>query len=188
KNDFEITILFHGKSGPICDYYKKENIPYTVIPYPRLLPVIKKIRQFQPDTIHLFGLKTNVLWRPLLSLFGYRRLIGHIAGLSNTGEHPGWFRLWIDRITAHWLLIYLANSQKVADQLAAFGFPKNKLRVIHNGVPVKDRLASKSPHEPAIILTAGNLRAVKGQSYLIDAFKRLKERPVPFQAWIVGTG
>ena len=188
KDTFELAVLFHCPRGAICDYYRRENIPYMVTPFPRLGAALGVIRQFKPDIVHIFGLKTNVLWRPILSAMGYHHLIGHIAGLTNEGEKPSWLRVKIDLWTSRFLKVYLANSQRVADQLAQYGFQPGKLRVIHNGVIVPATLPVTSPHTPPVILSVGNLRPVKGQRYLIDALKQLHDRGIAFKAWIVGVG
>ena len=64
-----------------------------------------------------------------------------------------------------------------------------KVEVIHCGI---DRgvftQAERSPGGPLRIVAVGTLHEVKGQRYLIDACRLLKERGVPFSCRIIGDG
>jgi glycosyltransferase involved in cell wall biosynthesis len=188
KETFDISVLFHCPPGRICEYYEKVKIPFKVVPYSNILSALRVVRNIRPDVIHIYGLKTNVLWRPLLYSLGYRNLIGHIAGLTNEGENPSWLRVHLDLWTHRYLKIYLSNSAWVAERLASYGFDQSRLRVIHNGVTLTNDLPPKHPHDPPRIISVGNLRPVKGQRYLLDALKQLRDKNIKFQSWFIGTG
>jgi glycosyltransferase involved in cell wall biosynthesis len=188
SSSFDFAVLFHGHSGSMSERYTRIGIPFWTVPFPRLLPAVAKIKKFQPDIVHIFGLKTNILWRPLLYFLGYRNLIGHIAGLTNVGEGPSWLRIRVDLWTQRFLKIYLTNSQIVADRLVAYGFPREKLRTIHNGVEIPDALAPKQTRDTPVIISVGNLRPVKGQRFFIETLKRLLDKKLPFKALLVGDG
>jgi colanic acid/amylovoran biosynthesis glycosyltransferase len=188
KADFDFAVLFHAQSGRICDAYLDAGIPYWVVKFPRILPALRHIRQFRPDVIHIFGMKTNLLWRPILFSLGYRNLIGHIAGLTNVGTEPGWLRIKLDLWTHYLLKVYVSNSRCVAERLIAFGFRPDKVIVIHNGIEIPASKPSHPGQQPPSILSVGNLRKVKGQRFLIEALTALRDRQFDFAASIVGTG
>jgi len=188
-NEFETGVLFHCTAGPVCEDYRKAGIPFWTVSFPRVLQALKIIRQFKPDIIQIYGLRTNVLWRPLLRLLGYRRLIGVNQGLTNQGEKPSRGRLVLDRMTHGWLQNYVVNSQQIAATLTEEGFDPTKLLMIYNGIPLNGFLKkSGTQNHPPVIVCVGNLRQVKGHTYLLDTFKILRARKVSFEAWIVGDG
>ena len=73
-------------------------------------------------------------------------------------------------------------SQEIANDLKSTGIPENKLTVISSGIYLKDfenknqeEIAKiKEQYSKPIIISVGNLRKNKGQTYLIEAFKKLK--------------
>jgi glycosyltransferase involved in cell wall biosynthesis len=187
NDTFDLFVLFHCPPGLICDSYKQAGISFEVAPFPWPNQILRRVREFRPDVIHIFGLKTNVLWRPILYSLGYRHLIGHIAGLTNIGENPSWLRLKADLWT-HWFLsTYLSNSENVKRRLLTYGFSPSILRVIHNGVELPNIYTHPSNQIP-IILSVGNLRPVKGHRYLLDALKIMRDQNLSFESHIVGIG
>jgi glycosyltransferase involved in cell wall biosynthesis len=76
----------------------------------------------------------------------------------------------------------IANSQGLGDDiLGALAYPKRKLHVIHNPVPVSDipRLVQEPVNEPPfdqdtpIVINVGRLVAQKNQALLLRAFQRV---------------
>jgi glycosyltransferase involved in cell wall biosynthesis len=70
---------------------------------------------------------------------------------------------------------------------------RNRLNVIHCGVDTKvfspsDRAHRKCDTDPLRILSVGTLHEVKGQTFLIEACRRLAERGVDFECHLVGDG
>jgi glycosyltransferase involved in cell wall biosynthesis len=71
-------------------------------------------------------------------------------------------------------------------------FPKNKIETIYNGIKPKTitnlKKMSDSNKQKLIIGSIGTLTKLKGQRYLIEAFKNLKSSNIDFQLEIVGSG
>ncbi|OGR89186.1 MAG: hypothetical protein A2992_10025 [Elusimicrobia bacterium RIFCSPLOWO2_01_FULL_59_12] len=188
KSKFDIAVLFHSRPGAMLDYYRQEGIPFWNVRFPWFWPALRHIHQFRPDLVHIFGPEVNVLWRPLLRFLGHRRLVGHTAGLSNFGEKPTWLRISLDRLTYKLLTVYVANSSRVAEQLVSYGFDKDKLRVVRNGIVIPETLPASGAHQPPVVISVGNLRPVKGHRFLLDALRLLSERGIAFEARIIGEG
>jgi glycosyltransferase involved in cell wall biosynthesis len=91
----------------------------------------------------------------------------------------------------------IAVSQDIADKVAGFGIPPEKVRVVYNGVD--SNLFRPGPMEEArqklgleqgvtTLLYIGNLFPMKGVDVLIDACEQLKKRETAFKCYIVGSG
>jgi glycosyltransferase involved in cell wall biosynthesis len=187
--EFEIQILIHGPSGPIIEEYRRESIPVVQAPFPLPVNAWKTIRRFKPDVVQIFGLRTNLLWRPLLYAMGYRRIIGFIGGLSNTSATPHPLRIALDRLTHRLLATYVANARFLTSQLIDKGFDPQKLRTIFDGIPVSapPPQASQRNATPTLVCVA-NLRPIKGHLDLIKALYRLDQKGISFQVWLIGKG
>ncbi|MBI5050448.1 MAG: glycosyltransferase [Nitrospirae bacterium] len=195
KGAFDVRVLFDCIKGPIMSYYHKEGI--EIFESTGILKDIRFILAFKPDIIHLYGLRTNLKWRPILMLLGFRNVIGAMMGLTNT-EKIGFWRIKLDVWTSCLLKKYVTNSRKVADYLKDRGFPEEKLEIIYNGIEtgkfralqetekeqIKKRLGI--PPDSVVISCVGNLRIVKGHGFLIDALSILKR--LNFSALMIGDG
>jgi glycosyltransferase involved in cell wall biosynthesis len=188
KHEYDFGILFFSRAGGIIDRYRSEGIPNWQVRFPAVAQALSTISKFKPDVVHMYGLEVNILFRPLLYALGYRRLIGYIGGLSNTEERPPMIRILSDRMTYRLLERYVVNSAVVADQMARFGFVRNRLHVLHNGIDVPATAVERQEKATPVIVSVGNLRQVKGHPFLISALHRLAQQHVPFQARIVGDG
>jgi glycosyltransferase involved in cell wall biosynthesis len=189
RKKYDLGVLFHSSPGPLMDNYRQAGIPYWGGPFPHLRLALRVVKEFNPDIVQIYGIKNNVLWRPLLFLRGYRQLIGVTQGLTTQGDKPGRTRILLDRLTHRLLQHYIVDSQRVADTLVKRGFETSKLKVIYNGIPLPVLSPTqKRQNDPPVIVCVGNLRPVKGHTYLLLALKILLDHGIRFQAWIVGDG
>jgi glycosyltransferase involved in cell wall biosynthesis len=133
------------------------------------------------------------------------RLIGRTAGVpviitsERTMGQEGNFRRWLNRSTARWANSIVCVSQSVADfAIGKIGLPAKKIVVIPNGIeldqfenlPIQSeaRVKYQLPEGALIIGAIGRPRAVKGYSYLIDAFARLAQGHPSAHLLFVGDG
>ena len=87
-------------------------------------------------------------------------------------------------------------SQEIAGDLESIGVSENKLAVISSGIYLKDFENKnqeeiqkiKEQHSKPIIISVGNLRKSKGQIYLIEAFKNLKNNFNSVTLLLIGDG
>ncbi|MBU2082307.1 glycosyltransferase family 4 protein [Patescibacteria group bacterium] len=87
-------------------------------------------------------------------------------------------------------------SQEIAGDLKSIGVPENKLAVISSGIYLKDFENKnqeeiqkiKEQYSKPIIISVGNLRKSKGQIYLIEAFKKLKNNFNSATLLLIGDG
>lgn len=192
---FDVRVLFDCEEGPIMLYYRNEGI--EAFKSEGILKNSRFILNFKPDVVHLYGLRVNLKWRPVLMVMGFKNVIGAMMGLTNT-EKVGFWRVRLDVWTSCFLKKYITNSMNVADYLKVRGFPADKLEVIYNGIEV-DKYKSLSvegredfkkhlgiPPDRVVISCVANLRIVKGHVFLIDALSALRE--LDFSALMIGEG
>jgi glycosyltransferase involved in cell wall biosynthesis len=77
-----------------------------------------------------------------------------------------------------------ADKHKIME----FGVREDRIRVIHNGIDSALFTPGQKKSEPPQVLWIGRMVKGKGLEYLIEAFKILKEKGVPFKAVLVGKG
>jgi glycosyltransferase involved in cell wall biosynthesis len=142
------------------------------------------------DVVHTHDRRTGLLVRPLARAAGAAsvhtlhgvpdELFGRV-GRQAPVEDPTASRarlLWLEHglLRAEALLSLFGTvvvpSQALADYAAAAGFPRSRLRVIPNGVPVRRREAAPA-HSPLVIGTAALLQRRKGIDVLLRASARL---------------
>jgi glycosyltransferase involved in cell wall biosynthesis len=91
----------------------------------------------------------------------------------------------------------IAVSRQLAGEVMALGIDPAKVSVVYNGIDrslffpadsdaARERLGVGS--EEPLILSVGNLAAVKGPDILIEACDRLARRGVRFGCWLIGQG
>ncbi|MDO8676900.1 MAG: glycosyltransferase family 4 protein [Candidatus Azambacteria bacterium] len=87
-------------------------------------------------------------------------------------------------------------SEEIAGDLKSIGIPENKLAVISSGIYLSEfkkadsnKIADlRSKYSKPIIVSIGVLRPAKGFKYLVDAFKKIKEKFNNATLIIIGDG
>jgi glycosyltransferase involved in cell wall biosynthesis len=158
---------------------QRSRVPWRLTAASAALSAV--LRQFQPDIVHAHMMTGAVLGKMFRPWFKYRMV---------TTAHNEFPRSVIlmrvgDRV--------IATSAASASALVRRGIPKDKIRVVHNGVldtPRLDQLSSESAlslQQPAIVTVAG-LYWRKGIADLIEAFDAVSRRNLNAHMYIVGDG
>jgi glycosyltransferase involved in cell wall biosynthesis len=134
----------------------------------------------------------------------YARIAGVMAGVPVLISHEHvvfenhrWQRGLTNRLLASRTAAYIAVGRLVGDQVKNwYGYPDNKVRVIHNGVdltrfaPSSDRNTLRAaldiPADQPVVIMVARLDPEKGHQTLFEAIRLLGERPATYL--IVGTG
>ncbi len=139
------------------------------------------LRQFQPDIVHAHMMTGAILVKMFSPCFKYRI----VTTVHNEFQRSAILMGVGDRV--------IAISAASASALVRRGIPKDKIRVVHNGVlgtPRLDQLASgprPSLQRPAIVTVAG-LNRRKGIGDLIEAFDAVSRHHPSAHMYIVGEG
>ena len=92
---------------------------------------------------------------------------------------------WADRAKK---VITISNYNKKY-MVDKFGIDGDKIEVVHCGIELNKFKSIKVKKEKKFtILTVGRLHPIKGQKYLVESCKILKDKGVDFQCWIIGEG
>jgi glycosyltransferase involved in cell wall biosynthesis len=134
----------------------------------------------------------------------YARIAGVMAGVPVLISHEHvvfenhrWQRGLTNRLLASKTAAYIAVGRLVGDQVKKwYGYPDQKVRVIHNGVdlarfaPSHDQNTLRAkldiPADQPVVIMVARLDLEKGHQTLFEAIRLLGERPATYL--IVGTG
>ena len=219
KKDFEVAVAMgeQGKDGKLAKILDKNNIKYYIIPRLKrdisplneilaFFEIIKLIKKFQPDIIHLNSSKISILGS-LAGLFiklkiKNLKIIYTVHGWVFNEPLPApvkWFYLWAEKFTAKFKDKIICVSE--SDRQVALKYkiaPVEKLITIHNGLaPVNfytreealPLLAKERAGGEVFIGSIGNLYKTKGFEYLIEAADILTHKlNTPATFIIIGEG
>lgn len=200
KDQFALQICFLDELGPVADLYRAAGCEPLCLharqrPWPTVWRHLRHLLTAVPTgIIHIFGTRANVLGRlaardrPGLRVVSGQRSVGSGRRLAP----------WVERLTAPWVHLYVANSQAGADWLQQRAHvPPARIRVIHSGldstpfataVPGQVRPSLGIAAGEPVIVSIGNLRKVKDQETLLQAAQCLHDRGYTFHLLLVGDG
>lgn len=157
---------------------------------------LRRVLRSRPvHIVHSFGLRANLLARPVAHFSGRAKII--TGQRSVDGWRKPWHN-WADRLTGRWVDLYLANCQAVCRWLQqVVGIPAGKTLTLYSGLDAGPFLDARpgqirptlpiAAHEPVIVCLA-NLRPVKNHPVLFQAIHHLHEAGQPCHLWLVGEG
>lgn len=183
RRRFEPHLVLLDSDGPLQDLLSSDVIVHRLcqLRLSRALPsVLAKLRRLQPDvTFSTLGYVNLALALTQLAFPG--RLVIREANLPslslprsrNAGLMSLGYRLLYPRADQ-----VLATSQRMADELAAFGVAASRLAILHNPVDVaalRERAAipQRQPGDGLRLVAAGRLTEQKGYDRLIPLLSGL---------------
>ena len=160
-----------------------------------VLQMARWMRSAGIDVVHTLNFTANAWGRLAARLAGVPRIIAHERGTAWT---EGAVMRLVDRMLYRVTDLWLANSEAACKILTQrVGLPKERLRVVHNGMPAPRRLdsGSQSLHkllglasDVPIVGAAGRLDTPKGYAYLLRAVPRLLEAVPEAHVVLAGDG
>lgn len=169
---------------------KKRNKAFT------LLNMCKVINKEKPDIIfgNMWGINAAAILALKMMFFKRKRKAKLIVGVVT---NPSYFKYQIIiRFLYNFADLIVANSYGIREYLiSSWKIPKEKIRVIHNGVDIKniDKMSfEKADHiwiknNYNLIISVGRLTKPKGLPYLLDALKILNKKKTVYLI-IIGKG
>lgn len=107
--------------------------------------------------------------------------------------HGGGILLWL---TTHWRRVLVRLALRAAHRVVAVWsagedalhqvVPRDRVRLVDNGVGVDDVPGADGGHEPPRVLFVGLLTPRKGVIDLLEASRILHKREVPHELWLLG--
>jgi glycosyltransferase involved in cell wall biosynthesis len=183
--DMQVACLYNG-DGAVGQQIRQASIPVhdlkmraktDIKAFSRLFHLL---RREKPHILHTWMFHANFSGR----ISGRIARVPIIISAERTMGQEKWMRRRLDKATAYLADRVVCVSQATAIYAAqVIGIPESKLAVIPNGVDLADfdhlpdvdlaRAAWNLPAQGVIIGAVGRLHAVKGFTYLLEAFARL---------------
>lgn len=196
---FRPVVWCSGSWGPLGDRLKENGVPVVRFRLnPRrpftFLRSVRWLRHMRPTIFHSFGYGDH--WLDVLA--AKCACIPHCITCRRNVRHWDAARRlrWSERLRNVWTDHVVANCAAAAEVCTEVeGIPREKIRVIHNGVEVRESRPEpelrRSLGIEATTLLVGNvanLKPVKGQDVLIRAFRRVADELPRARLLICGEG
>lgn len=140
----------------------------------------KVIRNFKPDVLHFCNYGTVIMLSPLLK---NKNCVYNLQEPHAPTRNNRYFYRLVNRRVK----VFTAVSAYIEKVLIDLNIPKDKIRVIYNGVPATHRTSEKQQGERIIFAIVGQVASWKGHDTLVDAVKLLIEASCPaFEVKIFG--
>jgi len=140
------------------------------------------LREWRPDVVHLYGLRANILVRPM----NYLLRMKIASALVSANPFRSRLQISLDRVTAPLVDRWLANSEE-AKLLAVRTLRINpdRVDVVRSGIdterfhPEQDRGLARAklgiPGGSLVVVMVANLRPMKGHLTVVDAISLVSE-------------
>lgn len=190
----EPHVMVKLRGGPLPGMVEEMGVPCVVIQRPNDLqerPLWKMdsyvmaefLREHRIDLIHNFGLRAELTSRLFVKNGVVKKIV---SGIRDTDPWRRFYHVWLDRLTAHTVDLFIANSHVAAKtSLERERHPPEKMRVIHNGVPLPEPLEKEAARGlfdihrdrgPVVAHVANLVPGKKGHDVLFDALVGMREK------------
>jgi glycosyltransferase involved in cell wall biosynthesis len=150
----------------------------------------RHLRHARPDVLHSFLFLANLAGVMAGRFAGVPRVVVSLRCSYEAVLGRFWRRVarW-----SHWCADrVIVNSEAARREEVEAGFPRERLDYVPNGVPLAadpapERSALQLPEGP-LVLSVGQLEAVKGQRYLIDAWPAVRAAVPGATLLLLGNG
>jgi glycosyltransferase involved in cell wall biosynthesis len=132
----------------------------------------KILSAFDPDVVHFCNYASVILLAPLLK---------HEVCVYNLQEphEPNRKNLFIYRLLNRRIKVFTAVSRYIEQVLINQHIPKDKIRLIYNGVPAVEHFPGRPPADIFVFGIIGQVVPWKGHTTLVDAVHLLKNSAAP---------
>lgn len=145
------------------------------------------MREWQPDIVHFFLPESYLVGAPIALLASNAKRVMSRRSL-NDYQAKHLLLAKVERILHKRMHALLGNSLAITEQLIDEGAPRDRVRLIHNGVDLA-RFGNPDPvprpADKAVIACVANLIPYKGHADLIDALAMMPREPA-WELWCAG--
>jgi glycosyltransferase involved in cell wall biosynthesis len=198
QRGYEVTLACHSQS-PLAQKAESHSIPTFSLnagslsflnPY-KLWRLASYFKKSNTDTVIFTASHDAKLGGIAAKLAGVKRIV-YLRGLAVPVKSNIINRFLFGNILTH----IVANSQETKRTILKHlsgTISESQIQVIYHGIDFTTSQVTKQPaianHSKGIVLgNAGRLTTQKGQQYLIEIARILKERNIEFTLFIAGTG
>jgi glycosyltransferase involved in cell wall biosynthesis len=207
EQNFNLAFIYLGKSSSAPNIletlgykvtYLRQSRAMKVLDSVTLWKLIRYLRDNPTDILHCHRHKATLYGSLAAWVAGVPVVFAHVHGLKRTRTI---LRRFTNRIIHNKVTNIIAVSDAVREDVIAFNpsLPREKVLTIRNSIDVdkfshvrigkqEARTMLGLPKESIIFGTVGRLVPTKGQSYLIDAFARVRRSVSNAHLVFVGEG
>ncbi|WP_417848313.1 glycosyltransferase [Thalassoglobus sp.] len=202
KQGIEVEVVALTRGGPVEAHLTAANVPYSILGKRNRfdLTALRKLRKLiierEPDVLLSCLFAGNSYARLATIGMGSRRPKILISERCVDSWKSSW-QHWLDRRLRSRTDLLIANSQSVSDFYSTGGFPKDRIRVIPNGVisPSQPELTKAEfceeigiPAESKLIAFVGRLAPQKRLKDLLWAMQMLRHSRPDAYFLLIGEG
>jgi len=189
------------RKGALQKELEELNVPATVIhkkfPFDVsfFYRLVRKLAKIRPDAVHcrngIPAISYGVLAARLAKVPVVSSVHGRTHYIRQSVKTWLWFRIM--RLSQKIITV----TEGIKEEISRYGsIPLEKIEVIYNGIDIGQTLSSKealrnnfnfSPHD-FLVGTVGNLRAIKGQKYLLEAMPDILRKISHARLVLIGSG
>lgn len=194
-------------AGPFMQVLEEYKCHFIIINMKKKLSIraivalVQYIKNHKVDIIHTHGYRANFYGRIVCMIRGVKNVSTVHVSLYDYIDTPLLIRytyIFLEKILSYWTSIFICISNSMKEDILNHGIDPRKIVVIQNGVdlerfyprPAREKLKEElgintNGH---VIGTVGRMVTEKGQKYLIEALKYLKDEWKGLRCLFVGDG
>ncbi|MDY6853504.1 MAG: glycosyltransferase family 4 protein [Thermodesulfobacteriota bacterium] len=193
--------------GPFIKILENFNYNYTIIDMKKKFSIrsisslVKYIKKNPVDILHTHGYRANFYGRIASMVTGIKSVSTVHVSLFDYTDTPFLIRyiyIMLERILSYRSSIFICISNAMKKDMLRLGIDRDRIVVINNGVDL-ERFYPRSPQEQMkmelgilgngpLIGTVGRMVTEKGQVYLIEALRYLKNEWNDLKCLFIGEG
>lgn len=202
RKNFEPSVISFRK-GPLMKDLENSNVHATVIhkkfPFDVsfFYRLVRKLAKMKPDVVHCRNGIPAISYGVLATRFARIPVICSIHGRTHYIRQNIKTWLWFRIMRLSQTIITVTEG--IGEEVSRYGnIPRDKVKAIYNGIdltgqapaPSRENLRKESgfSRDDFLIGTVGNLRAIKGQKYLVQAMPEILAKIGRAKVVLIGSG
>ncbi len=202
RNTFEPSVISFRKGALLMELERlnvhttviHKKFPFDVSFFYRL---VRKLAKMKPDVVHCRNGIPAISYGVLAARLTRIPVISSIHGRTHYIQQN--FKTWLWFRVMRLSRTIITVTEGIAEEISRYGnIPRDKIKVIYNGIdltgqapaPSKENLRKEFDFTPDDLLigTVGNLRAIKGQKYLVQAVPEILFKDGRAKVVLIGSG
>lgn len=193
SEELDIRVLILEDKQHLTPQFRENNIPVDLVDCLqkrfifKVVEIAKYLKKIRPDVVHTHLLNADKVGLPAAFIAGVKKRYCSVHNMEQDTKIGDKRARIIAKLFAH---TFIAVSNSARDFCIKNGlYPAKKIVVIYNvpGFQIKDQNVRSRTKKMSAIHVA-RLHEQKGQKYLVEAFRILKERDVDCHLTIYGVG
>lgn len=205
----KVTVALFYKKGPLLHDLEKAGVPLIDLKKAGrwdlagfLMRTARAVRETRPDVIYSFLGGANIIASLVRPFVGPTRIVWSIRSSNMDLRRYDWLHglaYWIERQLSRTADLIISNSQAGRDFAVVHGFPKDRIRIVPNGIDTdrfrpdahlrqRQRAAWGLGDEHVAVGVLARLDPMKGHGTFLEAVALLAENRPDMRFFVIGGG